>query len=343
MRFPGFGPFESYTPEQTVKRRRQAARSPGFEIDVIGTPGHSPDHVTYSIAAEKAIFSGDVLFQGSVGRTDLPGCDHADADGLASPTLLDTLPGRHRRAPGPHGADDARRRAREQPVPARARRPVSRRSRRRAARTTCCPSSRTSATGSRATAAKILERAGYGRIETPTFEATQLFSRTAWARRPTSSRRRCTRFEDGSGDSLHAAPRGHRAGRARLPRARHAQGAAAGEAAGTSRASSATRRPQAGRFRQFWQIGAEAIGSRRPGRRRRADPAARRAAGGDRRARRQARDRHARPARARAPPTARSCRPTCGRTRTSSAERSSTGSTSTRCAPSTPSTSRRSA
>ena len=44
---------------------------------MIGTPGHSIDHVTYSIAAEKAIFSGDVLFQGSVGRTDLPGSDPA--------------------------------------------------------------------------------------------------------------------------------------------------------------------------------------------------------------------------------------------------------------------------
>jgi hydroxyacylglutathione hydrolase len=46
-----------------------------MEIDVIFTPGHSPGHVTYSIPDEEAIFSGDVLFQGSVGRTDLPGGD----------------------------------------------------------------------------------------------------------------------------------------------------------------------------------------------------------------------------------------------------------------------------
>ena len=43
-----------------------------------------------------------------------------------------------------------------------------------------------------AAARELLEPAGYGRIETPTFEATELFSRTASARRPTSCRRRCT-------------------------------------------------------------------------------------------------------------------------------------------------------
>jgi len=90
VRFPGFGPFESYTPERTVKHGDHLTLA-GFEIDVIGTPGHSVDHVTYSIPAEKAIFSGDVLFQGSVGRTDLPGSDHQTLmDSIAR--LLDTLP-----------------------------------------------------------------------------------------------------------------------------------------------------------------------------------------------------------------------------------------------------------
>ena len=49
----------------------------GLDIDVIFTPGHSPGHVTFSIPDEQAIFSGDVLFQGSVGRVDLPGGDSA--------------------------------------------------------------------------------------------------------------------------------------------------------------------------------------------------------------------------------------------------------------------------
>ena len=55
----------------------------GMEIDVIFTPGHSPGHVTYSVPDESAIFSGDVLFQGSVGRVDLPGGD--------GPTLLESI------------------------------------------------------------------------------------------------------------------------------------------------------------------------------------------------------------------------------------------------------------
>jgi glyoxylase-like metal-dependent hydrolase (beta-lactamase superfamily II) len=69
---PGFGPFESWEAEHTVAggERLQLA---GLDIEVIFTPGHSPGHVTYATAG--ALLSGDVLFQGSVGRVDLPGGD----------------------------------------------------------------------------------------------------------------------------------------------------------------------------------------------------------------------------------------------------------------------------
>jgi hydroxyacylglutathione hydrolase len=85
MRFvpwPGFGPYESYDADHTVAGGERLELA-GFEIDVIFTPGHSPGHVTYAIPAEQAIFSGDVLFEGSIGRTDLPGGDTA--------TLMRTL------------------------------------------------------------------------------------------------------------------------------------------------------------------------------------------------------------------------------------------------------------
>ena len=72
--FPGFGPYDSYEADHTLKGGERLELG-GFQIDVVFTPGHSPGHLTYSIPAEQAIFSGDVLFQGSVGRVDLPGGD----------------------------------------------------------------------------------------------------------------------------------------------------------------------------------------------------------------------------------------------------------------------------
>jgi hydroxyacylglutathione hydrolase len=72
--WPGFGPFESWDPEETVAGG-ETLELAGLTIDVIFTPGHSPGHVTYAIRGERALFSGDVLFQGSVGRVDLPGGD----------------------------------------------------------------------------------------------------------------------------------------------------------------------------------------------------------------------------------------------------------------------------
>jgi glyoxylase-like metal-dependent hydrolase (beta-lactamase superfamily II) len=72
--WPGIGPYESYDADEKVGGG-ETLELAGFELDVIFTPGHSPGHVTYSVRGEKAIFSGDVLFQGSVGRVDLPGGD----------------------------------------------------------------------------------------------------------------------------------------------------------------------------------------------------------------------------------------------------------------------------
>jgi len=88
--WPELGPFESWEAEHTVAggERLQLA---GIDIDVLFTPGHSPGHVSFHVADEQALFSGDVLFQGSIGRTDLPG---GDARVLMETlrTLADALP-----------------------------------------------------------------------------------------------------------------------------------------------------------------------------------------------------------------------------------------------------------
>jgi hydroxyacylglutathione hydrolase len=79
---PGFGPYESYEADEVVKGG-ETLELAGLTLDVLFTPGHSPGHVTYAVRDEEAIFSGDVLFQGSVGRVDLPGGD--------GPTLIQSI------------------------------------------------------------------------------------------------------------------------------------------------------------------------------------------------------------------------------------------------------------
>jgi hydroxyacylglutathione hydrolase len=83
---PGFGPFEGYRPEHTLTGAEELLLA-GVRLEVLPTPGHSPGHLTYAAwpAGEgdllqapgdaPILFSGDVLFAGSVGRTDLPGAD----------------------------------------------------------------------------------------------------------------------------------------------------------------------------------------------------------------------------------------------------------------------------
>ena len=80
--WPGFGPYESYDADHTVSGG-ETLELAGLTFEVLFTPGHSPGHVTYALRDENALFSGDVLFEGSVGRVDLPGGDW--------PTLLGSI------------------------------------------------------------------------------------------------------------------------------------------------------------------------------------------------------------------------------------------------------------
>jgi glyoxylase-like metal-dependent hydrolase (beta-lactamase superfamily II) len=98
---PGFGPFESYEADQTVAGGDELHLA-GLTFDVIFTPGHSRGHVTYAVRDEDALLSGDVLFDGSVGRVDLPGGDWPTL--LASiQQLIDTYPAETTVYPGHMG------------------------------------------------------------------------------------------------------------------------------------------------------------------------------------------------------------------------------------------------
>src|SRR3954451_21059855 len=102
MRFvpwPGIGPYESYDADETVEGGEKLSLA-GLEIDVLFTPGHSPGHVTYAI--DGALFSGDVLFRGSVGRVDLPGGDWPTL-ARSIQSLLEAFPDETRVYPGHMG------------------------------------------------------------------------------------------------------------------------------------------------------------------------------------------------------------------------------------------------
>ncbi|MBP6105933.1 MAG: MBL fold metallo-hydrolase [Steroidobacteraceae bacterium] len=71
----GFGQCESFVPDQWLDQGDKV-RVGDVEFDVQHCPGHTPGHVTFHCAADKIAFVGDVLFAGSIGRTDFPGGDY---------------------------------------------------------------------------------------------------------------------------------------------------------------------------------------------------------------------------------------------------------------------------
>jgi glyoxylase-like metal-dependent hydrolase (beta-lactamase superfamily II) len=55
----------------------QPLQAGALRFDVLFVPGHTPGHVAFYHAEGQAVFSGDVLFQQGIGRTDLPGGHYA--------------------------------------------------------------------------------------------------------------------------------------------------------------------------------------------------------------------------------------------------------------------------
>jgi len=69
-------PFDNYTGEIILLKEGDKVLLGKDELLVIEAPGHSPGSICFYCAKQNFIISGDVLFKGSIGRTDLPMGDH---------------------------------------------------------------------------------------------------------------------------------------------------------------------------------------------------------------------------------------------------------------------------
>jgi glyoxylase-like metal-dependent hydrolase (beta-lactamase superfamily II) len=76
-------PFVNYTGPVHLLEAGDLVKLGDDSMNVLFTPGHSPGSISFHNAAQHFVIGGDVLFQGSIGRTDLPGGDYD--------TLIDSI------------------------------------------------------------------------------------------------------------------------------------------------------------------------------------------------------------------------------------------------------------
>ncbi|CAN5726577.1 MBL fold metallo-hydrolase [soil metagenome] len=88
-------------PAERVLKHEDTLEMPGLTWTALHVPGHSPGSVAYFAPSAGVCVGGDALFAGSIGRTDFPGCSHAELIASIRTRLL-TLPGATRIFPG-HG------------------------------------------------------------------------------------------------------------------------------------------------------------------------------------------------------------------------------------------------
>lgn len=78
-------------PDRLLTDEKEIIEVGAIRLETLYTPGHAPGHLAFSMPAQNVAFSGDALFAGSVGRTDLPGGSHTRLmEGIVSQLL--TLP-----------------------------------------------------------------------------------------------------------------------------------------------------------------------------------------------------------------------------------------------------------
>ncbi len=73
LRFFGTRFPDAAQPDQLLGNSRETITLGSISLETLYTPGHAPGHVSYFMAAQKTVFCGDCLFNGGIGRTDLPG------------------------------------------------------------------------------------------------------------------------------------------------------------------------------------------------------------------------------------------------------------------------------
>jgi glyoxylase-like metal-dependent hydrolase (beta-lactamase superfamily II) len=91
IRFTG-NPFpEAAAPDRLLTTEPETLTLGAITLETLYTPGHALGHLAFFLRDHGIVFSGDALFAGSVGRTDLPGGDHAVLIRMIREKLL-TLP-----------------------------------------------------------------------------------------------------------------------------------------------------------------------------------------------------------------------------------------------------------
>ena len=94
-------PFDNYNGPLVYLKEGEKIKIDEDELEILFAPGHSPGHVCFYNEAGGFVIGGDVLFNGSIGRTDLPGGDY-DTLINSIQTQLFTLPDETKIYPG-HG------------------------------------------------------------------------------------------------------------------------------------------------------------------------------------------------------------------------------------------------
>ena len=94
-------PFDNYKGDLVFLKEEDVVSLSNDKLKVIDAPGHSPGSICFYCEKQKFIIGGDVLFQNSIGRTDLPGGSHEDLVRNIKEKLF-KLPGDVKAYPG-HG------------------------------------------------------------------------------------------------------------------------------------------------------------------------------------------------------------------------------------------------